>query len=44
MLPREFVDAPFLEEVKTILEKALGNLIWWIAFLPMAGRRELDNL
>ena len=43
-LPREVVDAPFLEVFKTRLDEALGNLIEWVASLPMAGGLELNDL
>ena len=33
---REAVDAPSLEVFKIRLDKALGNLIQWVACLPMA--------
>jgi len=35
-LPREAVDAPSLEALKTRVDEALGSLIWWVAALPMA--------
>ena len=35
-LPREAVDAPTLEAFEAMLDGALGNLIWWVAILPMA--------
>lgn len=36
-LPREAVDAPFLEVLKAKLDGALGSLSWWEVSLPMAG-------
>jgi len=36
-MPREAVDAPSLEVLKTRLDGALGSLSWWVASLPMAG-------
>jgi len=36
-LPREAVDAPSLEVLKTRLEGAWSNLVWWKVSLPMAG-------
>ena len=35
--PREAVDAPSLEVFKGRLDGALGNLIYWVAALPVAG-------
>jgi len=43
-MPREAVDAPSLEVLRVRLDGALGNLIWWVAALPMAGRLELNDL
>ena len=43
-LPRKAVDAPSLEVFKARLDEALGNLIWWVASLPMVGGLELDDL
>jgi len=43
-LPREAVDAPFLEAFKAGLDGALSSLIWWVAILPMTGELELDDL
>ena len=43
-LPREVVDAPFLEEFKARLDVALGSLVWWLVTLHIAGRGlKLDN-
>ena len=42
--PRGAVDAPSLEVFEARLDGALGNLIWWVASLPMAGEVELDDL
>ena len=36
-LPREVVDAPSLEAFEARLDGTLGNLIWRLATLPMAG-------
>jgi len=35
-LPREAVNAPFLEAFKARLDGALGSLSWSVAALPMA--------
>ena len=43
-LPREAVDAPFLEVFKARLDGALSNLVLWKVSLPMAGGLELDDL
>ena len=43
-LPREVVDAPFLEVFKARLDGALSNLFLWKVSLPMAGGLELDDL
>ena len=43
-LPREVVEAPFLEVFKARLDEALGNLVWWRVSLPAAGGLELDDL
>jgi len=43
-LPREVVDAPFLEAFKARLDVALGSLIWWLATLPMSRGLKLDDL
>ena len=37
-LPKEVVHAPSLEAFKARLHLALGNLVWWLATLHMAGR------
>ena len=46
-LPGEVVDAPSLEVYKTMLDGALGNLvyceIWRLVALPMVGELELDD-
>jgi len=39
-LPREAVDAQSLEVFKARLDGALGNLVWWLGALPVAGRLE----
>jgi len=36
-LPREVVDAPFLEALKARLDVALGSLVCWLATLHIAG-------
>jgi len=36
-LPKEVVDAPFLEAFKARLDVALGSLVWWLATLHIAG-------
>ena len=36
-LPKEAVDAPFLEAFKARLDVALGSLVWWLATLHIAG-------
>mgnify|MGYP001852041825 CR=1 FL=1 len=36
-LPKEVVDAPFLEVFKARLDVALGSLVYWLATLAMAG-------
>lgn len=36
-LPRNLVDAPFLEVLKIRLDGAFRNLVWWTVSLPMAG-------
>ena len=36
-LPKEAVDAPFLEAFKARLDAALGSLVWWLATLHIAG-------
>lgn len=36
VLPREAVDAPFLEVLETGLDEALGNLTSWVASQPVA--------
>ena len=49
-LPREVLDAPYLEVFKTRLDGALGNLVyyqmWRLAALPVpfpAGKMEADD-
>ena len=42
-LPKEAVDAPSLEAFKARLDVALGNLVWWLATLHIAGGLELDD-
>ena len=36
-LPRDAVDAPSLEVLKSRVDGALSNLVWWEVSLPMAG-------
>jgi len=36
-LPKEVVDAPFLEAFKARLDVALGSLVWWLATLHTMG-------
>jgi len=36
-LPKEAVDAPFLEAFKARLDVALGSLVWWVVTLHIAG-------
>jgi len=36
-LSREVVDAPSLYAFKARMDVALGNLVWWLATLHMAG-------
>lgn len=43
-LPKKLVGTPSVEVFKAKLDGALGNLIWWIAALPMAEVLELDGL
>jgi len=40
-LPREIVDAPVVEALKARLDGALGNLMYWVAILPMTGNWNL---
>jgi len=42
-LPKEVVDAPSLEAFKARLDVALGNLVWWLATLHIAGGLKLDD-
>ena len=35
-LPREAMDAPFLDALKARLDVALGSLVWWLAPLHVA--------
>jgi len=42
-LPKEAVDAPTLEAFKARLDVALGNLVWWLATLHIAGGLKLDD-
>ena len=42
-LPKEAVDAPFLEASNAMLDVALGSLVWWLATLHIAGALELNN-
>jgi len=43
-LPREAVDDPSLGAFKVRLHRALGNLMYWKASLPMAAGLKLDYL
>ena len=43
-LPTELLDAPSLEIYKAWVDGALANLFKWVAYLPMAGGLELDDL
>ena len=36
-MPKEVVDAPSLEAFKARLDVALGNLVWWLVILHVAG-------
>ena len=42
-LPKEVVDAPLLEALKARLDVALGNLVWWLATLHIAGGLKLND-
>jgi len=42
-LPKEVVDAPFLEASKARLDVALRSLVWWLATLHIAGGLKLDD-
>ena len=37
------MDAPSLEAFKARLDVALGNLVWWLATLHIAGGLKLDD-
>ena len=41
-LPKEVVDAPSLEAFKARLDVALGNLVWWLVTLHIAGGLKLN--
>ena len=43
-LPREIVDAPSLEALKSRLDAALGSLVQLLETLPMARGLKLDDL
>ena len=43
-LPREVVDAPFLEVFRAGLDEVLSNLVEWEVSLPIAGGLKLDDL
>ena len=43
-LPKEVVDAPFLQAFKARLDVALGSLVWWLATLHIAGGLKLNDL
>ena len=36
-MPKEAVDAPFLEAFKAGLDVAPGSLVWWLVTLHIAG-------
>ena len=42
-LPKEAVDAPFLEAFKARLDVALGSLVCWLATMHIAGRLKLND-
>jgi len=42
-LPKDVVDAPFLEAFKARLDLALGSLVWWLATLHIAGGLKLND-
>ena len=42
-LPKEAVDAPFLDAFKARLDVALGSLAWWLATLHIAGGLKLSD-
>ena len=42
-MPKEAVDAPFLEAFKARLDVALGSLGWWLATLHIAGGLKLND-
>ena len=42
-LPKEAVDAPFLEAFKARLDVALGSLVCWLVTLHIAGGLELSD-
>ena len=44
MMPGEAIGALSLAVFKTRVDEVLGNLIWWVAALPMAGLLELYDL
>ena len=43
-MPKEVVDALSLEAFKARLYVTLGNLVWWLATLHIAGGLKLDDL
>ena len=42
-LPKEAVDAPFLEAFKARLDVALGSLVWWLVTLHVTGGLKLNH-
>jgi len=42
-LPKEAVDAPFLEAFKARLDVALGSLVCWVVILHTAEGLKLDD-
>jgi len=42
-LPKEVVDAPFMEAFKARLDVALDSLVWWLTTLHIAGGMKLDG-
>ena len=40
-MPKEAVDAPFLQAFEARLDVALGSLVWWLATLHTAGGLKL---
>ena len=42
-LPKEVVDASFLEAFKARLDVAPGSLVWWLVSLHIAGGLKLGD-